>query len=143
MGGRYETDFYAWTEEQAGALRRGELTALDVANLVEELQSMGASERGEMVSRLTELLLHLLKWRYQPGLRGASWEISIAKQRDGLADLFERSPSLRPRLAEAFDKAYPRARRYAAKETGLPLATFPEACPFDPADVLADTYLPH
>ena len=138
----YDTDLHAWALDQAQALRAGHVEALDLEHLAEELESMGASERAELTSRMTELLLHLLKWRCQPERRGASWEVSIAKQRDGIADRIELSPSLRPRLPEVLSKAWPRARRYAAKETGLALAAFPEACPFTLADVLDDDFLP-
>jgi hypothetical protein len=138
----YEQDFYAWTQEQAAKLRAGVLADIDVQHLAAEVESMGGSERRELTSRLEELLLHLLKWRYQPGLRGPGWEISISKQRDGLEDLFETSPSLRPKLPEVLSKTYRRARRYAAKETGLPAAMFPEGCPFTVEQILDDYYWP-
>ena len=66
----YDTDFYAWTNEQAALLRAGRWSEADVENIAEEIESMGRSERRELVSRLTVLLMHLLKWRFQPTLRG-------------------------------------------------------------------------
>ena len=138
----YDTDLHAWALDQAQALRAGQVEALDLIHLAEELESMGASERAELSIRMTELLLHLLKWRCQPERRGASWEVSIAKQRDGIADRIDLSPSLRPRLPEVLAKSWPRARRYAAKETGLALASFPESCPFTLTEVLDDDFLP-
>jgi hypothetical protein len=138
----YLTDFFSWTQEQAALLKAGSFDRLDVGHLIEELETMGASERRELLSRLEELLPHLLKWRYQPGLRGASWEVSIIKQRDALDDLFEASPSLRPRLNEVFDKAYRRARVYASKETGLALPTFPESCAWTVDEVLRSNFWP-
>jgi hypothetical protein len=138
----YQTDFFSWTREQVEFLKSGRLDRLDVGHLIEELETMGASERRELLSRLEELLLHLLKWRHQPGFRGASWEVSIVKQRDALEDLFETSPSLRPMLSEVFDKAYRRARLYASKETGLPLTTFPESCAWTVENVLRGDFWP-
>ena len=138
----YEQDFYAWTQEQAAKLRAGTLADIDVQHLAAEVESVGGSERRELTSRLEELLLHLLKWRYQPGLHGPSGEISISKQRDGLEDLFETSPSLHPKLPEVLSKAYRRARRYAAKETGLPVTMLPEVCPFTVEQILDDHYWP-
>ncbi len=138
----YERDFHAWSEQQAALLRAGQVDALDRENLAEEIQSMGSSNRRELITRLEQLLMHLLKWRYQPGHRGASWEISIDKQRNALEDLFDESPSLRTRLPDVRDKAYVRARRQASRETGLPLATFPETCPFTLEQVLDDGYWP-
>jgi len=61
----YEQDFYAWSEEQAALLRAGRAAEADLDNIVEEIESMGKSERRELISRLTVLLLHLLKWRLQ------------------------------------------------------------------------------
>ncbi len=62
----YERDFLAWTEQQAALLRAGELSAIDLEHLAEEVESMGASERREMCNRLACLLQHLLKWHHQP-----------------------------------------------------------------------------
>ena len=57
----YEEDFYAWTVEQSRLLRAGELSAIDVANIAEEIESMGRSDRRELRSRLVVLAMHLLK----------------------------------------------------------------------------------
>jgi len=139
---RYDQDFYAWAIKNAELLRQGRLSEIDAEHVAEELESMGKSERRELISRLEVLLVHLLKWQFQPGLRGASWEITILKQRDSLADLLEESPSLRQGLSEHLVRAYGRARRYAAKETGLPLATFPDSCPFTGEQVLDPEFWP-
>ena len=103
---------------------------------------MGKNDKRELLSRLEELLLHLLKWRHQPQQRGSSWAISIAKQRDGLADLLEDSPSLKPQLVTQLDKAYVRAWRYASQETGLPLTTFSATCPFTVEQAIDDQFWP-
>jgi len=71
----YERDFYAWTQEQAALLRENRVSEADIANIAniaDEIESMGRSEKRELISRLTVLLLHLLKWQYQPSLRGTS-----------------------------------------------------------------------
>jgi hypothetical protein len=73
----YETDFYGWTQQQAHLLKTGCLSSLDVANLIEEIETMGRSEKRELDSRLMVLLVHLLKWKYQPKRRGRSWELTI------------------------------------------------------------------
>ena len=69
----YDQDFYAWTNEQAALLRAGRLSEADVEHIAEEIENMGKSEKRELVSRLRVLLLHLLKWQYQPTRRGKSW----------------------------------------------------------------------
>src|SRR5260221_9272 len=126
----YEQDFYAWANEQATLLRAGKLSAADIENIADEIESMGRREKRELVSRLPVLLLHLLKWQYQPEMRGASWRVSIANTRDDLADLLQDAPSLRANLHDYVASAYQRARRQASAETGLNEKTFPSACPF-------------
>jgi len=138
----YDTDFYAWATEQAARLRAGDIARADVAHIAAEIDSMGRAEKRALVSFLSVLLLHLLKWQYQPSHRGASWQISIANARDDLTDLLDDNPSLRPRLNEAVFGAYRRARRQAALETGLPESAFPDACPYSPGDAIAADFFP-
>jgi hypothetical protein len=126
----YDRDFYAWANRQAALLRAGKLTDADIANIAEEIESMGRSEKRELVSRLNVLLLHLLKWRFQPERRSRSWEVSIANSRDDLTDHLADNPSLQAMLPEAVAQAYRRARRSASAETGLPESTFPMDCPW-------------
>ncbi|MDR3535017.1 MAG: DUF29 domain-containing protein [Acetobacteraceae bacterium] len=126
----YDRDFYAWANEQAALLRAGKLERADIANIAEEIESMGRSEKRELVNRLTVLLLHLLKWQFQPGLRGNSWRLSIEEQRYRLADHMDDNPSLRSKLDDAIRDAYRLALVEAERETGLARATFPPACPY-------------
>ena len=63
----YDADFFRWTQEQAAFLRNGEWSKLDVANLVDEVETFGRSEEHEIRSRMMVLVHHLLKWKYQPG----------------------------------------------------------------------------
>lgn len=132
----YETDFYAWTQQQAALLRAGKLDEADIIHLAEEVESMGRSEKRELISRLSILLMHLLKWEYQPERRGASWEATIAVQRDDLADLLADNPSLRAGLEVALRDAYRKAVLLAVAETGLPKGRFPEVCPWGVGVVL-------
>ncbi len=90
----YDLDFYAWANEQVALLRAGELSTADIEHIAEEIESMGRTEKRELVNRLTVLLLHLLKWRFQPRRRSASWEASIKIQRLKLADHLKDNPSL-------------------------------------------------
>jgi hypothetical protein len=138
----YDTDFYAWTQAQAAALRAKDLTALDLEHLAEEIESVGASDRRAIRSHLRVLLTHALKWAYQPDRRSESWRSSISMARIFIEETLHDSPSLRTFLPEAWAWAYPHARRLAALETGLPLATFPEACPWPIEQVLDEDFWP-
>jgi hypothetical protein len=138
----YEEDFYSWTVEQSRLLRAGELSAIDAANIAEEIESMGRSDRGELKSRLVVLLMHLLKWRHQPGSRSRSWSAAIDEQRLQIEGILGESPSLRPSVAAMLVEAHAIARARAIAETGLADEAFPEACPFTAEEVLLRTFLP-
>ncbi len=138
----YERDFYAWANEQAALLRAGKLSSADIENIAEEIESMGRTEKRELVSRLTVVLLHLLKWRFQPSKRGSSWETSITVRRNRLADHLEDNPSLKSQIASALAKAYRDAALEAADETGLAKATFPVACPWSFEQITGANFWP-
>jgi len=134
----YETDFYLWTQQQADLLRQGLLSEVDTAHLVDEIEDMGGSERHALGSYLKNILMHLLKWQYQPQRRGNSWRLSIRNGRDGVDRLIEFSPSLERKMTEQIPAEYRRARTAAADETGLPLTTFPDVCPFTVEQITSD-----
>jgi len=138
----YERDFYAWANEQAALLRAGKLAAADTEHIAEEIESMGRGEKRELVSRLTVLLLHLLKWQFQPTHRGTSWEVSIANSRDQFADHLADNPSLKARLPEATESAYRYARREASAETGLRATAFPASCPYSFGQMMDEGFWP-
>jgi hypothetical protein len=138
----YERDYYAWTQEQAAALREGRLGDLDVPHLIEEVEDLGRSERRELDSRLEVLLLHLLKWRFQPERRANGWLATIKVQHLGGAKVLRENPSLRPELGDRTAEAYLIARVRAAGETDLPEDTFPETCPFADGQMLDADWLP-
>jgi hypothetical protein len=138
----YESDFYAWSREQAELLRSGKLAQADIERIAEEIDSMGRTEKRELISGLEVLLLHLLKWRYQPGKRGPSWEASIRVQRYSIEDHLDDNPSLKPLLPQALACAYRKARLEAMAETDLPLATFPDACPWTAEQALDGGFWP-
>jgi hypothetical protein len=144
MANLYDTDFYAWTQTQAAALAAGHVSELDLANLAEEIESLGKSEWRELEDRLEVLLMHLLKWRYQPEMRqtGHSWSSTIYTQRARIARRLRLSPSLRSKVADMVDDVYGDARYLASGETRLPLAVFPEACPWTPEQILDLAFWP-
>jgi len=142
MSNLYETDFYAWANEQTKLLREGHFGAADVANIVEELESLGRTEKRELVSRLVVLLTDLLKWSHQPDLRSRSWQITIENQRDDVADHLAENPSLQAHLEDVLDKAFRRARREAERETGLGASAFRATCPWSFAQISDDDFWP-
>ncbi len=134
----YESDFYLWTQQQAGLLRQGLIATVDIENIAEEIESMGKSDRRAIGSFLENILMHLLKWQYQPERRGTSWIESIGNGRSTVDRLLEDSPSLTPQLFTMITVEYRRAPKEAARETGLPLTTFPDQCPFTVEQITGD-----
>ncbi|MEE7448944.1 hypothetical protein MRF4_14705 [Methylobacterium radiotolerans] len=134
-GTAYADDFYTWTQEQSARLRSGDLSGLDRENLAEEIESLGKSQFASLVSALRVVLLHMLKFDFQPEMQSRSWAISIATHRLHVAEELAESPGLKARLVEAVAKAYRVARLEAAKETGLPIKRFLEICPYTYQDI--------
>lgn len=138
MSDLYDTDFYAWANEQAALLRAGKLSVADIAHIAEEIDSMGRSERRELTSRLAVLLTHLLKWQVQPERRGRSWLLTIREQRREVAEVLADNPSLRARLSELLAEAYGKALLAAQRETDLPEEAFPAASPWTFDEAMQD-----
>jgi Domain of unknown function DUF29 len=138
----YDRDFYAWANEQAGLLRAGKLSDADIEHIAEEIESLGKSEKRELVSRLRVLLLHLLKWQHQPAFRSTSWRLTIEEQRNRLEDHLAESPSLKSSLDETVVSAYRNALLSAARETGLERSAFPVVCPWSIEQIMDPNFYP-
>jgi Domain of unknown function DUF29 len=126
----YDTDFYAWTLEQSQLLQQGKWQALDIENLVQEIESLGKQEKRELENRLGILIGHLLKWIYQPKQQSKSWQITIRVQRRQVQRHIEQNPSLKSYLSEAIAVGYDLGLELFFKETQLLDVDLPEECPF-------------
>ena len=138
----YDSDFYAWANQQAALLRKGRFAEADVENIAEEIESLGRSEKRELVNRLAVLLVHLLKWQFQPAWRGRSWRVTIKEQRRKVAEHLEDNPSLRARLDEAIGRAYQDAIADVQRETPLTEDDLPKVCLHTREQIFAPDFLP-
>lgn len=138
----YETDFVRWVENTVEQLRSQNYASVDWINLIEEIEDMSRRERKSLKSNLIVLLLHLLKWQYQPEYRSGSWRGSIREHRRRINDDLKDSPSLISYLQEIFAECYANAREQAADETGLPMENFPLDCPYTWESSLDSNFLP-
>lgn len=138
----YEQDFYLWIENTAKKLREGRFAEIDLENLVEEIESMGRSERRAIESNLIVILIHLLKYKYQPDKRTNSWLSTIFEHRRRLQKNFQESPSLKTYFLEVFPESYQAARQQVALETGLLVDTLPIDSPFTTDECLNQDFLP-
>ena len=138
----YEEDFYLWLERTAELLKNRQLENLDYDNLIEEIEAMGRSEKHSLESNLIVVLMHLLKYKYQPQKRSRSWLSSIFEHRRRLIKAFKTSPSLKRYYQEVFDECYKYAVKQASIETGLSLNIFPNTSPFTTEETLDFDFLP-
>lgn len=132
----YKSDFYAWTQDQADALRAGKLNQLDVKNLLKEVEGLGLSERNQLIASLTVLLSHLLQWKYQPQRRTRSCKLTIKEQRNNVSDYLKYSPSLKHDLGSFINKAF----EHATKQTAQPIC--PKSCPWSFEQIMDTEFYP-
>lgn len=138
----YETDFYAWTQEQVSFLRDRQWSQIDLHNLIDEVESLGKQQRQELRNRLSVLLGHLLKWEYHPWGRTRNLLATIRLQRRDMLRLLQDSPSLELVLADALKEAYENGKDLARSETILFQKPVPLKCPYSLSEVLDSRFYP-
>jgi hypothetical protein len=138
----YEQDFCLWVERALVLLREGNLRDLDLENLLEEIADMSNSQKQALESNLKIILMHLLKYKYQPDKRTNSWRYTIVEHRQRIRKAFKSSPSLRRHFLQEFADVYLEARQLAVVETELSPNIFPIECPFTTDQALDEAYFP-
>lgn len=138
----YEEDYCLWIETTINQLDNGKLAEVDLINLIEELANLVKSEKRALESNLEVILMHLLKYQYQPKKRSNSWRYTILEHRDRVERIIEDSPSLKSYLYQIFDRCYSKARKKASVKTGLSIETFPSEFLFTIEETLNSDYLP-
>ncbi|CAN5189379.1 DUF29 domain-containing protein [soil metagenome] len=129
-------DLYAWAQRQAALLRAGRLDELDLDRIAEEIDDVGNEIYERLESALTVLLMHMLKWDFQPERRSRSWEATIREQRKRVSRLLRENPSLKSKLAEARESAYGYGRDRASGETNIAVERFPETSQYNWQDLM-------
>ena len=123
----YDADFYSWSLEQARLVRQGRWAELDRDNVAEEIQPLALQEFNKLEAAVRRLLVEILKWDHSPTARDRFSILEIGLQRIEIEELLSDNPGMRPRITEAIERAYRRARLEAAKETELDDEIFPES----------------
>ena len=139
---KHEEDVYGWAIHTAKLLRNGKMNEVDFENIIEEIEALGRSEKHELINRLSLVISHLLKWQYQPTMRGHSWKYSIKEQRIQSKIHIKDNPSLKSKLDEVLVDAYDLAVLKAAKETTLDEKSFPKKCPYAFDQIMDDKFYP-
>jgi hypothetical protein len=141
----YDRDYYFWLIATAEQLKQGRFDALDLENLVEEIEYMVKSQKNALKSLLVVLIENLLKLAYRDLERERNanhWRREIRAFRDQLEDLLAIGPGLKSYIGEIFEGAYTKARRRAADEMGIKLKTLPESPIFTLEQTLDDNWFP-
>jgi hypothetical protein len=141
-GPAHHEDFFLWTQRQAALIRAGRFDLMDLDHVAEEIESLGIGERRELRNRLEVLIMHLLKWQFQPMHRSRSWRSTIRTQRRRLDRVLTESPSLRREVATPSRDEYAAARESASAETGFAIDTFPKSLPYTAEQILDDDFYP-
>ncbi|MFM6040405.1 MAG: DUF29 domain-containing protein [Sphaerospermopsis kisseleviana] len=124
----YDQDYYLWIKTTINQLRTGQFSAVDLENLLEELETMGRSQKRTIKSLLIKLLVHLLQlkyWEQEREQNQGHWKGEIRTFRIQIKDEIKDSPSLKPYILEIFDECYQEARKEVSDRSQLPLDTFP------------------
>ncbi|MFL5109785.1 MAG: DUF29 domain-containing protein, partial [Microvirga sp.] len=130
-GPSYEADAYSWAFRQAQLLREGRFHEADIANIAEEIESLGRSERSTLRSFAARAIQHMLKWDYQPEWRTRSWRTSIEIHRVHARQQLAENPGLKSQLPAIVAEAYELGIAFAMDGTDLERTAFPARCPYD------------
>jgi len=140
----YDQDFNLWIEATTQALHQGKFEQLDLENLIEEIESLGRSDKRALRSQLIRVIKHILKLKYQPNLHYSlnSWRSSVVEGRGQVKQLLKDSPSLNPYLAQVFEECYQDGKQETVAETGLDSNLFPDTSEFSLEQILDPGFWP-
>ena len=138
----HDKDIYGWAVHTARLLREKKMDEVDFENIIEEMEALGRSERHELMNRLSLVIAHLLKWQFQPTMRGHNWKYTIKEQRAQSKVHAEDNPSLKSQMNEIISKAYKIAVSRAARETKLEEKSFPSQCPYTFEQIMDEEFYP-
>ncbi|MFB2836861.1 DUF29 domain-containing protein [Floridanema evergladense] len=138
----YETDDYEWLSATIELLKNRQFNALDLENLIEELEDLGSEKRNAVVSLLNQIIRHLLLLEYWTSERERNinhWRSEIVNFRDQLDQRL--TTNLRNYLQENLDSIYKRALLYVKEKTGYSVE-FPSECPYTLEQLLDLNWFP-
>lgn len=147
----YKADFALWALKQARLIEEGRFAELDIANLVDEVESLGKSQKSELRNRLATIIEHLLKHRHGRMRNPAGkWRRTIRLQRRLANELLAENPSFKSILDDTFNIAWQIGvhealegfEDYEPDLLKLHEQEIPENPDFTVADALDDTFLP-
>jgi Domain of unknown function DUF29 len=141
----YDTDYQLWLDQTVAQLKMQDFSQIDLENLIEEIESLGRSEKHAISSYLMRLCEHLLKIKYweserETCLRG--WKREVINFRLQIQEELEASPSLRSFLQDVFTKQYKNGRKLFLNASELDANLIPETPDFTLEQALDENWLP-
>jgi len=125
----YEQDILLWVKDTSAKLKARDFENLDLENLIEEVESLGISQRKELLSRLTVLLAHILKRIYVNLPHDYNgWERTMFTQGIQLRVLLKKVPSLKTHWDSSFEDAWEIALQTVQED--YPKVHFPDRFPY-------------
>jgi len=138
----HDKDVYGWAVHTAQLLKDKKMSEVDFDGIIEEIEALGRSEKHELISRLSLVMAHLLKWQFQPNMRSHGWKYTLEEQREQARFCLEDNPSFKDKLDEFLKRAYKLSLTRAAKDTAFDKKTFPAECPYTFEQIMDDEFYP-
>ncbi len=141
----YEQDYQLWLEQTLAQLKTGDFQNIDLENLIEEVESLGKSDKHAISSYLMRLCEHLLKvtyWESEREMCLRGWMVEIANFRIEIQNRLETSPSLKTFLQDNFTKQYKNGRKLFLQASNLDPRSIPEQPCFTLNRALDEDWLP-
>lgn len=138
----YEIDDSAWLEETIELLKAKRFEALDLDNLIEELEDLGSEKKHRVESFLEQIIRHLLLleyWTAERDYNKAHWESEIINFQNQLNRYL--TTNLRNHLEQSLPAIYRDASQYCQKKTQHSV-DFPPRCPYSFEQLLDPNLLP-
>ena len=138
----YEIDDSLWLEETIELLKAKNFDALDLDNLIEELEDLGNEKKFRVASLLEQIIRHCLLlqfWISEREYNQAHWKAEIVSFKDQLKRYL--TTNLRKYLEQEFEQIYFESVRYVRQKTDNKV-NFPDICPYSLEELLDPNWLP-
>jgi hypothetical protein len=138
----HDEDFYVWTETQAELLRKRRFEALDLDNLIEEVEGLGDAKKSAVLNNASVIIEHLLKLQFSPAREPRrAWAESIVEHRTRVE--IELTPRLRQILDQELSRVYALTRRSTERKLRLygedaAADALPATCPYTLDQITGD-----
>ncbi|NCR07222.1 DUF29 domain-containing protein [Microcystis aeruginosa] len=138
----YEIDDSLWLEETIELLKAKNFEALDLENLIEELEDLGNEKKFRVASFLQQIIRHALLlqfWTREREYNQANWQAEIISFQYQLQRYL--TTNLRKYLEQEFEQIYFESLQYVRQKTDNKV-NFPDICPYSLEELLDPNWLP-